>query len=70
MNEELQRVRAELERGLVELRKKQPRDWPLERTIRAALENLSNREVVQRALDMRSKSLSYDWRKAAAKSKA
>ena len=43
--------REELEHGLAELRKRQPRDWPLERTIRAALENLGNREVVMRALD-------------------
>jgi hypothetical protein len=34
-----------------------PRDWPLERTIRAALKNLGNREVVQRALDLLDKSL-------------
>ncbi len=35
--------------GLAEPRKRKPRDWPLERTIRAALENLGNREVVMRA---------------------
>ncbi len=47
----LRHWREELEHGLAELRKRQPRDWPLERTIRAALENLGNREVVMRALD-------------------
>ncbi len=51
MNEEIQRVRAELEDGLAELRTKRPRNWPLERTIRAALENLGNHEAVLRALD-------------------
>ncbi len=51
MNEELQRVRAELEHGLAELRTKQPRNGPLERTIRAALENLGNHEALFRALD-------------------
>ncbi len=35
MNKELQDARQELERGLVELRKRQQRDWPLERAIRA-----------------------------------
>ena len=48
--------RQELERGLAELRKRKPRDWPLERTIRAALENLGNREVVMRALEALKKS--------------
>ncbi len=64
LNYELQGARQELERGLAELRQRQPRDWPLERTIRAALENLGNREAVLRALDLLGKSLSYDWRKA------
>ncbi len=51
LNYGLQDARQELERGLTELRERQPRDWPLERTIRAALENPGNREVVMRALD-------------------
>jgi hypothetical protein len=53
----IENARAELEGGLAELRKWKPRDWPLERAIRAALENLGNREVVQRALDALDKSL-------------
>ncbi len=56
--------RQELERGLAELRKRQPRDWPLERVIRAALENLGNREAVMRALDLLGTSLGDGWRKA------
>ncbi len=51
MNKELQDARQELKRGLVELRKRQQRDWPLERAIRAALENVGNGEAVLRALD-------------------
>ncbi len=60
----LRHQREELEHGLAELRKRQPRDWPLERAVRAALENMGNREVVMRTLDLLSKSLSYDLRKA------
>ncbi len=51
LNYGLQDARQELECGLTELRQRNPRDWPLERTIRAALENLGNREAVMRALD-------------------
>jgi hypothetical protein len=47
----LRHWREELEQGLAELRKRQLRDWPLERAISAALENLGNREAVMRALD-------------------
>ncbi len=43
--------RQELEHRLAELRKRNPRNWALERMIHAALESIANRAVVWRALE-------------------